>query len=120
MSKQYDNVEQHKTTSKLYNRIVIIRKYNIDENCSLCLNSMLNKKVYHLPCSHSYHINCFKQQVSIMRDMNTNCALCRKDFYYHMYPFPNLKEYIESVEYDYSTDDYSTDDYSTDDYSTDE
>ena len=70
---------------------MIISNYEINENCSICFQSMKNKKTYHLPCGHVYHIECLKRQVKYMYYMGKNCALCRKDLTKYIKIFPNLK-----------------------------
>ena len=77
--------------SKELDRILIISNYEINENCSICFQSMKNKKTYHLPCGHVYHIECLKRQVKSMYYMGKNCALCRKDLTEYIKIFPNLK-----------------------------
>ena len=76
--------------SNKFDRIVIVRKYEIDQDCSICYVSMKNKNVYYLPCNHVYHKNCLKQQINEMYYMKKNCALCRKDLTEYLKPFNNL------------------------------
>jgi hypothetical protein len=63
------------------NRAIAQKKYTKDESCSICLSSMLNKTVLHIPCGHIFHNNCIN--IVFKSDCLTKykCPLCRCDNY---------------------------------------
>lgn len=78
MASLKDNYEM---TSLYLNRIIAQQKYNIDEQCSICLCSMLNKSVIHIPCGHIFHNNCINTVFTSNCLTKYNCPLCRFDIY---------------------------------------
>jgi len=63
------------------NRVIAQHKYKIDEQCSICLSSMLNKTVIHIPCGHIFHNNCITTVFKSNCLTKYNCPLCRFDLY---------------------------------------
>lgn len=56
------------------NRIVIELKCSIQSECSICMEELFMKKVYHAPCGHTFHVQCLSQ----WRMKRNNCPLCRQ------------------------------------------
>ena len=67
--------------STTLNRAIAQQKYNIDESCSICLSSMLNQTVIHIPCGHIFHNNCLNSVFKSNCLTKYNCPLCRYDIY---------------------------------------
>ena len=44
-------------------RIVVEMSYKKDETCYMCLESLKNKKVKHLPCGHTMHDSCYMKTI---------------------------------------------------------
>ena len=63
------------------NRVIAQKKYNNDEQCSICLTSMLNQTVLHIPCGHIFHNNCINTVFKSDCLTKYNCPLCRFDIY---------------------------------------
>jgi hypothetical protein len=82
------------------NRVIAQKKYNNDEQCSICLTSMLNQTVSHIPCGHIFHNNCINTVFKSDCLTKYNCPLCRFDIYSSLQKlgFPPLQ--IEEDEYD--------------------
>jgi hypothetical protein len=57
----------------------------LQETCAICLLTVSGCHVYHTPCRHVYHKECYEQQLSSMRENRELCAVCRN----------NLEECIE-------------------------
>ena len=55
-------------------RSIIELKSPVDEICSICIESVKNKRVKILPCGHRYHVACINKWLD--RAHNT-CAKCR-------------------------------------------
>lgn len=51
----------------------------LNETCVLCHDSICDKEVYKLPCDHSFHKECFKNQLKSNKKWSNKCALCRID-----------------------------------------
>lgn len=58
------------------NRLVIEIKCGIRSECSICMEEMFLKKVYHCPCGHTFHSHCLLK----WRTIKNNCPLCRQNF----------------------------------------
>lgn len=54
-------------------RNVIQLKYSYEEDCSICLCSMKNKKVKFVKCKHVFHIKCINSWLQY----NATCPVCR-------------------------------------------
>jgi hypothetical protein len=89
-----------------YNRIIIQSRYDKCEDCSICLESLLNKKISYLPCKHVFHSSCLNHCFS---SKLYNCPLCRHDLIEPLnkinFPTtglqPNLSEFTNSYFYYY-------------------
>ena len=46
------------------------------EDCSVCLNGMLRRRVMVLPCKHTFHLSCYSKLVSFG---HRRCPLCRSE-----------------------------------------
>jgi hypothetical protein len=62
--------------AKDYDRIILKNKCKIEEDCSICLESLYQKQVMCLPCQHYFHHSCLKQ--ALEQKLYT-CPLCRYD-----------------------------------------
>ena len=65
-------------------RIVVELCYKKDETCYMCLESLKNKKVKHLPCGHTMHDSCYMKTIihndRTSKNSTYKCGLCRKSF----------------------------------------
>jgi hypothetical protein len=71
MSKEEEDMKQ---VAAQKNRLMLKRKCTINENCTICLDSLLNKTVVFLPCKHYFHQTCFN---TMIKNEIFKCALCR-------------------------------------------
>ena len=60
-------------------RIIIEIRFRCEKTCAICMQNMYGDKVYHLPCGHTFHCECFKNQLRHMRHNPDKCACCRHD-----------------------------------------
>lgn len=83
-------------------RIIIEVRFRCEKNCAICRCDMYGDKVYHLPCGHTFHVECFKNQLQNMRHNPHKCACCRYDLLdalqqntdlYEMVPHSVLQSY---------------------------
>ena len=51
----------------------------IDQMCCLCHDNIYSTKVYHTPCGHIFHSDCFENQIKTGKPWSTKCSLCRND-----------------------------------------
>jgi hypothetical protein len=65
--------------AKRTNRLILQQNYDIDEECSICLMSMLNKPVIYTPCKHQFHYKCMFAMLSGPQQYRHKCPLCRFD-----------------------------------------
>ena len=70
----------HNKTAKEMNRVILETNSQCDDNCSICLSSLKNKTVAHLPCGHIFHHSCLMKQFKSSHNSATHCAMCRTDF----------------------------------------
>lgn len=67
------------------NKIISESNYHIDQECCLCLDSMLGKTVSYTPCRHVFHIECFNMlyqyQIDSQKIKVINCPECRINLY---------------------------------------
>lgn len=93
---------KYKLASLSLNRVIAQQKYMNDEQCSICLCSMLNKKVLHIPCGHVFHNKCINTVFKSNCLTKYSCPLCRFNIYYALLKigFPPLH-----IEDDSSDDD---------------
>lgn len=72
---------KYKIASSRLNRVIAEKKYMNDDQCSICLSSMLNKTVLHIPCGHIFHNNCINGVFKSNCLTKYKCPLCRYDIY---------------------------------------
>ena len=70
----------HNKTAKEMKRVILEINSQCDDNCSVCLSSLKNKTVAHLPCGHTFHHTCLMKQFKSSHNSATRCAVCRTDF----------------------------------------
>lgn len=67
------------------NKITIEPSYSKEEECCLCLDSMLNKTVSYTPCRHVFHTECFNMQYQYQTQVQKNekieCVECCTSLY---------------------------------------
>ena len=51
----------------------------LEEICAICYDDICGSDVYHLPCGHTFHKECFRQQLIHGRQWATKCAVCRTE-----------------------------------------
>lgn len=72
-----DTIFDHKLEAEKHDRMIIQKKCKIkEENCSICLLSVFEKKVVFLPCKHFFHHTCLTQSIDSKHYL---CPLCRYD-----------------------------------------
>jgi hypothetical protein len=95
------------------NRVIAQQKYNNDEQCSICLNSMLNQTVLHIPCGHIFHNNCINTVFKSDCLTKYNCPLCRFDIYSCLqklgFPPLQFEEDIDNEQFDEDNDQFDED-----------
>jgi len=57
-----------------YNRLMVQQKCPQKEECSICLETMFNRKIIYLPCKHYFHYNCLNEAI---QNRLYTCPLCR-------------------------------------------
>ena len=63
-----------------HNRIIIERRNKTrEDDCVVCLDTLLNKNIAYLPCKHSFHYECLKLTIESKK---YTCPLCRYDLIY--------------------------------------
>jgi hypothetical protein len=72
-----------RSESIMHNKITVESNYSNDEECSLCLCSMLKKTVSYTPCRHVFHTDCFNMQyqyqIDNQKSKEIKCAECWSD-----------------------------------------
>lgn len=66
-------------SAKETGRIIIELRFRCEKTCAICMSSMYGDKVYHTPCGHTFHTECFKNQLKNMTYNPDKCACCRHD-----------------------------------------
>ena len=79
--------------------IIILEKCKIEQDCAICHECIYGKFVYHLPCGHIFHKNCFESQIKSKSDWSKKCSLCRLDLEDHINKDSNLKNLINIKSY---------------------
>jgi len=65
--------------AKKKNRLMIQQNFDIEEECPICLESMINKPVMYTPCKHRFHTKCMFTMMGGLQVSNHSCPLCRHD-----------------------------------------
>lgn len=87
-------------------RIIIEVRFRCEKNCAICRCNMYGDNVYHLPCGHTFHVECFKNQLQNMRHNPHKCACCRYNLLDALQQNTDLYEMIpRSVLQSYSSED---------------
>lgn len=74
--------------------IIILEKCKIEQDCAICHDCIYGKNVYHLPCGHIFHKNCFENQIGLKGHWSKKCSLCRLDLEDYINKDNNLKKII--------------------------
>lgn len=61
------------------NQIITETMCRLQEICAICLSSVSGSDVYHTPCRHVFHKECYERQLGSMRENRELCAICRND-----------------------------------------
>ena len=64
----------YKECATYYDRMILQSKCKVEDDCSVCLESLLNKKVIYLPCKHYFHSACLNMMI---KAKTYTCPLCR-------------------------------------------
>lgn len=51
----------------------------IDQVCGVCQDDLYSSCVYHMPCGHIFHKDCFEKQIQTKKAWSSKCAMCRMD-----------------------------------------
>jgi hypothetical protein len=62
------------------NRLIIQHKYKDENDCPICIDTMLNKTVIYTPCKHIFHISCLFNVFDYGGINTYKCPLCRNEF----------------------------------------
>ena len=65
--------------AKKRNRLMLQQNFDIEEECAICLTSMLNKPVLYTPCKHRFHSRCMFALLGGPHLSRSKCPLCRFD-----------------------------------------
>jgi hypothetical protein len=65
--------------AKRTNRLMLQQNYDVEEECSICLMSMLDKSVIYTPCKHRFHYKCMFAMMGGPHQSRHKCPLCRFD-----------------------------------------
>lgn len=65
--------------AKRQNRLILQQNYDVEEECAICLMSMLDKPVIYTPCKHRFHSRCMFTMLGGLHVSGHNCPLCRCD-----------------------------------------
>lgn len=79
MPVQTRSANKQNEAAKRLARILIEVRYRCEKTCAICRTDMYGSKVFHLPCGHTFHVSCFRQQLQHMQNNNSKCACCRYD-----------------------------------------
>ena len=79
--------------------IIILEKCKIEQNCAICHECIYGKFVYHLPCGHIFHKNCFEKQIRSRNQWSKKCCLCRLNLEEQINRDNNLKNLINIKSY---------------------
>ena len=63
--------------AKRTNRLILQHNYDVEEECSICLMSMLDKSVIYTPCKHRYHYKGIFAMLGGPHQSRHKCPLCR-------------------------------------------
>lgn len=73
------------------NQLIYESICRLDTTCAICLDTVENTSVYHTPCGHTYHSECFRQNIT--RSTNAACCpMCRNNIVECLRAHPNLYE----------------------------
>ena len=67
--------------AKRHNRLMLQQNYDVEENCPICLDSMLDKPVIYTPCKHRFHSKCMFALLSSQHLSKYNCPMCRHNLW---------------------------------------
>ena len=65
-----------------YDRLILQSKCKVEDNCAVCLETLLDKSVTYLPCKHFFHSNCLNQMIEAK---TYTCPLCRYNLINSLY-----------------------------------
>jgi hypothetical protein len=65
--------------AKRKNRLMLQQKFDIEEECPICLESMNDKPVIYTPCKHRFHAKCMFTLLGGEHLSKYKCSLCRFD-----------------------------------------
>jgi hypothetical protein len=63
-----------------WNRILLEMKKRKNDNCAICLGSLINKTNYLLNCTHCFHKNCLDSFERYDNYYERRCPICRKNY----------------------------------------
>lgn len=72
------------------NQIILETRCRLQEACAICLSTVSGTDVYHMPCRHVFHRECYERQLSSMRENRELCAVCRNDLEDYIDDHPRL------------------------------
>ena len=71
----------HRDCAMKHNRLIVETRSLSNDCCYICLDTMKNTKVVHLPCGHCLHSKCLKQHITMCNpDTALSCGLCKNVF----------------------------------------
>ena len=72
------SIYNYKECAAYYDRLILQTKCKVEDDCSVCLETLLEKNVTYLPCKHYFHSNCLNQMIEAK---TYTCPLCRYDLF---------------------------------------
>ena len=64
----------YKECATYYDRMILQSKCKVEDDCSVCLEPLLNKNAIYLPCKHYFHSACLNMMI---KAKTYTCPLCR-------------------------------------------
>lgn len=69
----------------------------LEEICAICHDDICGSDVYHLPCGHTFHKECLRQQLRHGRQWATKCAVCRAEHRDAILENPELSQHLSET-----------------------
>ena len=68
----------------------------LEQICAICHDDIRGSDVYHLPCGHTFHKECLRQQLRHGRQWATKCAVCRTEHRDAILQNPELAQHLSA------------------------
>jgi len=88
--------------------------YGDDEDCTICMKSMIDKYVLKTPCEHFFHRDCIINEIIYGSIKCPDCYIKFENYNKNNHPEKIDDHYEIEEEWEYNTDDELIDDYAQD------